>query len=215
MKKFFRNGAIELRPTSFLPAGKQPTRDFKLLPPDSALTPRKPRRPLPWFWEKETTIPFRAWAAVLQGKDRHLRRLAVNALQMMGPSAQKAMPALIEQLYHGPVRERHNVADALAAVGDSAIEPLREASSHDDPWIRCPADYSLGKLGITCGSPQSLIRQFQKRFLTRERFFYLFLQHVNRENVADVLAALPPSYLEIIKTEVENPPPGRWGSAGS
>jgi hypothetical protein len=145
-------------------------------------------------------------AMLLQGKDRHLRRLAVRALRMIGPRAHAAMPALIERLYHGLSRERLEVADALA-IGSDAIERLREASSRDDPWVRCPADNAVAKLGLLPGSPQSFIRQYQKGFIPRERFFYLFMQHLTRENVGEVLASTPEACLKVLKAQVKSWPP--------
>jgi HEAT repeat protein len=147
-------------------------------------------------------------AALLQQKDRRLRRLVVNALRMMGPLAQKAIPALIEHLCDGPVAERIDVAYALAAIGGEAIQALKQASTQDDPWIRVPADIALAKLKLASGQPESLIRQVQKRLLTRERFFYLLMQHLTEDNVAEILDSMPSACLKILKTQLESWPPG-------
>jgi HEAT repeat protein len=88
--------------------------------------------------------------AALKEVDDGKRREAAEDLQMMGPAAGAATPALIAALKDEDARVREAVAGALAGIGPAAgaATPALVAALKDkDSGVRRVAAWALGRIG--------------------------------------------------------------------
>jgi hypothetical protein len=116
-----------------------------------------------------TTLP--ELIAVLQDDDDAARLTAAWALKDMGPQAEPAVPALIENLhfYHSDVREA--VAYALGEIGPGAkpaVPELIDVLQNDDVLtVRRAAAYALGQIGDASAIP-ALANVLYEKVIRRE-----------------------------------------------
>ena len=74
------------------------------------------------------------------------RHLAMETLKLMGPEAETALPVLREELFHGPWKNRNEVASTLAEMGPCGVAILLRAACCGDPVISEPAFRALDQL---------------------------------------------------------------------
>lgn len=91
---------------------------------------------------------------VREEKDGQVRLAVLDILTAMGPDADSAVPALIHGLrnpYGGRRMEQlhqdYRVAMALAAIGEPAVEGLRDLLDEEKENIRAEAAMALGRIG--------------------------------------------------------------------
>ncbi len=96
---------------------------------------------------------MRAWKGALEtgglvplltDPDTGVRLRAARALGKAGDG--RAVPALIRALGYDDDLIAGEAADALARIGDPALEPLTEALRHDDPFVRWHAAKALAEM---------------------------------------------------------------------
>ncbi len=76
-----------------------------------------------------------------------LNAIGVQLLTRLGPTAKAAVPILLEMFHRSERSIREHAAQALAAVGKSAIEPLTRALRDRDPKVRGGAAFALELMG--------------------------------------------------------------------
>ena len=87
------------------------------------------------------------WTATLKNPYPGIRADAAAALGHLGPQAKNAVPALEEALKDEEAEVRAQAAQALAAIGEEAVQPLTKALSDDNRQMRMGAALALGRMG--------------------------------------------------------------------
>jgi HEAT repeat protein len=94
----------------------------------------------------EPVVP--ALVDLLESRDARVRRVAVGALERIGPRAKSAIPSLIKALaVSEPSDDAWPVASALGAMGAEALDALLVALAHQDAKVSEGAAIALGRLG--------------------------------------------------------------------
>lgn len=84
---------------------------------------------------------------MLHDKNPDNRVLAAEALGHMGPTAEEAVPDIVQVLHEENDPLRSSVIKALAEINTGAVPTLIAALNHQDPAIRCGAADALGSMG--------------------------------------------------------------------
>ena len=61
---------------------------------------------------------------------------------------QPDMETLVADLASGDVIKRQDARRALVAMGEAAVEPLKEALQHRNQWVRWEAAKALGRSAV-------------------------------------------------------------------
>jgi hypothetical protein len=87
------------------------------------------------------------WIATLKNPYPEIRANAATALGHLGPQAKYGVPALVEALRDEEADVRVRAAQALAGIGDEAVQPLTKSLSSNNPKMRMGAALTLGRMG--------------------------------------------------------------------
>jgi len=74
------------------------------------------------------------------------RSTLIELVELMGPSARKAIPALVEVLEEDYENVRHAAIDALIAMGSIAYDALEEATGNEDDYVVHRAQAAIEEL---------------------------------------------------------------------
>ncbi|MDB5389266.1 MAG: hypothetical protein JWM11_4912, partial [Planctomycetaceae bacterium] len=87
--------------------------------------------------------------AGLDSTDESIAHVAIRVLAKLKSESRAAVPALCEKLSSAPFAIRSSVVEALVAIGEDSVLPVRKLLSSDSATTRSAAMETLGRLGRT------------------------------------------------------------------